>query len=116
VVGFIANQPSLAKAFKGHDWKTVAYIYNGSNYQKNHYDLKLKQHYEIFSRAADRPDIDLRTAQACLTYLGHDTKGVDGVLGPASRAALLAYRKKRGQPPGALDDALLLMLITDAGI
>ena len=69
-----------------------------------------------FADVANRPDMDLRTAQACLTYLGYDTKGVDGTLGPATRAALATYRKKRGQPPGDLDAALLQILKTDAAI
>lgn len=116
LVGFIANQPALAKAFQAQDWARVAFLYNGSDYQKNHYDEQLEQHHAVFSTVANRPDMDLRTAQACLTYLGYDTKGVDGALGPATRAALLAYRKKRGLPAGELDAALLQMLAADAGI
>jgi hypothetical protein len=116
LVGFITNQPPLAKAFRARDWSRVAFIYNGSNYQQNHYDEKLEQHYAVFSTAANLPDMDLRTAQACLTYIGYDTRGVDGTLGPGTKAALLAYRKKRGQAQGALDPALLQLLINDAGV
>ena len=115
-VNFIANQAALAKAFQTRNWTLLARLYNGPNYLKNHYDEQLQHNYTVFSVAANRPNMDIRTAQVCLTYLGYNAKGVDGTLGPGTRAALLAYRAKRGQPAGDLDAALLAMLVADAAI
>ena len=46
----------------------------------------------------------MRTAQACLTYLGFDPKGVDGIMGNGTRAALRAFQASRGLPPTAMLD------------
>jgi hypothetical protein len=117
-VRFIAVQPSLNKAFRNHDWATVARLYNGANFAQNHYDTKLAQSFTLFSAAANRPDLDLRTAQACLLYLQRlsQPSDVDGVSGPKTRAAINAYRKAQGLPAGGLDADLLDRLRTDAGI
>lgn len=39
---------------------------------------------------------DIRWAQQALTSLGFDTKGVDGIIGPNTRAAILAFQKGFG--------------------
>jgi peptidoglycan hydrolase-like protein with peptidoglycan-binding domain len=47
--------------------------------------------------------------QVCLTYLDYLQNGVDGIIGPGTRAALLAFRKANGiSNNGAADDATLL--------
>lgn len=46
---FIKNTPKLHAALKAKDWPKVAYYYNGSNYQVNNYDNKLKAAYLKYS-------------------------------------------------------------------
>jgi peptidoglycan hydrolase-like protein with peptidoglycan-binding domain len=94
----------------------MAFFYNGAGFANNHYDAHLEHYHEIYSDPANRPDLDLRTAQACLTYLGFSPQGVDGVLGSRTRVALLAYRKARGMAPGALDAQVLQRLVTEANV
>ena len=117
VVRFIASTPPLLAAYQARDWAKIGFNYNGSTYQKNQYDVKLQQHYDQFQGPNNRPDIDLRCAQACLTYLGFKTNGVDGLNGPGTRAAVQAYREARGLPAGGdLDADLRRRLAAEAGI
>lgn len=46
---FIQSNKALYDALKRHDWAKVAYYYNGSNYNVNNYDVKLKQAYIKYS-------------------------------------------------------------------
>jgi hypothetical protein len=110
-----ANGPLLA-AYKAKAWAKMAFFYNGAGFEKNHYDVHLEHYHAIYDNPANRPDIDLRTAQACLTYLGFSPQGIDGVLGSRTRVALLAYRKARGMPPGGLDAQVLQPLIAEANV
>jgi hypothetical protein len=102
---FINANTALRAAFRDRKWASVAFYYNGSQYAENHYDVNLEQHYAIFSTAANRPDIDTRTAQACLLYLRYLQKpeNVDGLVGRQTQAAILAFRQSRGLQPGGLD-------------
>jgi hypothetical protein len=111
----MANGPMLT-AYKAKAWAKMAFFYNGAGFAKNHYDAHLEHYHDIYSDPANRPDLDLRTAQACLTYLGFDPQGVDGVLGSRTRVALLAYRKARGMQPGGLDAQVLHQLMTEASV
>lgn len=123
-VGFMtANHPLLA-AYQAQVWAKLAFFYNGRNFAKKHYDDHLEHYHGIYSDPANRPDIDLRTAQACLTYLGfypqgdshHAVQDVDGVLGSRTGVALGSYRKAKGMPAGGLDDQVLQLLIAEANI
>lgn len=49
-VKFIKADSRLVKALKGKDWTTFARLYNGPSYQKNSYDIKMRQAYERFSK------------------------------------------------------------------
>jgi hypothetical protein len=114
--GFITGKAKLLAAFQAHDWATVAATYNGPRYAENGYDTKLASFHQLYQDQAKRPDIPLRTAQACLSYLGFDPHGIDGRLGPGTMAALRAYRTARGLPAGAFDATVLARLTQDAGI
>ena len=116
VANFIVANPPLRAAFLARDWAKVAFYYNGANYAENHYDAKLEQHYTVFSTPANRPDLDIRTAQACLIYLQYLAGGADGLIGMQTRAALLAFRKTKNLPAGELDADLLTRLRIDADI
>ena len=52
------------------------------------------------------PSLRVRSAQALLTYLNLDPRGVDGLMGPGPRTALLKVQKNAGIAQTAdLDDA-----------
>lgn len=54
---------------------------------------------------------DRRRMQSRLTAMGYDTKGADGVIGPATQDAIRAYQASRGLPAtGEPSRALLQML------
>lgn len=57
------------------------------------------------------------TIQAALSKLGFDPRGVDGVMGSNTRAAIRAYQGDRGENrTGTLTDEQFQKLINDAGI
>lgn len=107
---FISGSP-LRAALAGQDWATFARLYNGPDYAANHYDEHLQAAYQRLSEHGC-PDIDVRTAQVYLTYLGYDTGGVDGVAGPKTTAAIAAFQQKAGLAPadGAITPATLQAL------
>lgn len=115
---FIAGNPPLAAAFRSSDWARVAFFYNGSSYAQNGYDRKLAASSRRYETSGT-PDVELRAAQARLTYLGYDTGGVDGELGPLTRAALNAFQSRKElapKSPGVLDDATSKALALAAGV
>ena len=91
MTAYIANKAGLADALRSHDWRQVAYLYNGEDYAKNKYHLKLPEEYEALGHAM--PDLQVRTMQAYLRYLGEDVM-VDGQFGPQTQAALERFRQK----------------------
>jgi hypothetical protein len=119
---FITATSALQKAFISRNWARVAFFYNGKNYAKNHYDTNLAANYAKFQQKA--PDIDIRAAQARLTYLGFNPGGIDGIAGALSVAALKAFQQSKSQDKvkplqvnGNFDDkATLAALQTVAGI
>ncbi|MEK9671475.1 MAG: lytic murein transglycosylase [Rhodospirillaceae bacterium] len=68
---------------------------------------------------ADDKAISMRDAQwlqRTLTDMGFDTGGVDGIIGPATRAAIRAYQNKIGTPQdGHADHALIQSLKSRQG-
>jgi hypothetical protein len=117
VVKFITSNTALHNAYRAPNFAKIAFFYNGSNFEKGQYDLRLEEHFNHYSAApGNLPDIDIRTAQACLTYLGFNTHGVDGVLGPGTRATARAYRKSRGIGGEGIDAALRQRLSAEAQI
>lgn len=49
-IKFIQADKRLVKALKEKDWTTFARIYNGPNYSKNSYDIRLKEAYNKYSK------------------------------------------------------------------
>lgn len=49
-INFIKNNVGLLKALIRKDWPTVAELYNGPNYETNHYDTKLAAAYLKYSK------------------------------------------------------------------
>ncbi|MNJ25860.1 Zinc D-Ala-D-Ala carboxypeptidase precursor [compost metagenome] len=46
-VRFIETDPALHKALKARKWATVAKLYNGPDYRRNLYDVKLERAFEL---------------------------------------------------------------------
>jgi hypothetical protein len=86
-----------AKALAAHDWTTFARIYNGPGYAKNNYDTKLASWYAKCTNGA-LPDLQVRTAQYCLNYLGFGPVSVDGLLGNQTLKAITNYQQKVSLP------------------
>lgn len=100
----------LDRALRNHDWAGFARGYNGPNYAQNSYDTKLLQGYEKYS-TGPLPDLTIRAAQLMLTFLGHNTGGVDGVNGPHTSLALQAFQTAKGLPAtGAVDGPTMTAL------
>lgn len=94
-VQFILKTPALKAAYQGRQWDRVAFFYNGKSYAINAYDTKLESAYGTF-KSDGCPSILLREVQAYLTYLSFDPKGVDGLPGRNTIAALTAFRSAFG--------------------
>lgn len=58
--------------------------------------------------------MDVRTYQAALVALGHDTGGIDGIRGPATIKALKAFQKTNGLPQTGLADAATMAKLKPA--
>jgi hypothetical protein len=107
---FIMSNESLALALRQKQWARVAFFYNGKDYKKNAYDDKLLHYQQLYS-IKGTPSIEIRTAQASLTYLGFDTRGVDGVVGDGTRTAAIAFQRAKGLHVSAeLDEPTLTAL------
>jgi hypothetical protein len=106
----------LHRHLAARNWAAFARGYNGSEYWKNAYDVKLKAAFDRFSSGVGR-DLRARTAQAALVYLGYAPGEPDGVVGQNTRNAVAAFRKAEGMPKGdALDTATYAALMAKAGL
>ena len=92
LVRFMGDE-SLDYCLNDHDWEEFAKRYNGAGYARNQYDVKLEAAVQLYEKTL--PDLDIRAAQACLTYLGYPPGPVDGFLGPRTRAAVIAFQRAR---------------------
>jgi hypothetical protein len=110
----VANR--LNRHLAKRDWAAFARGYNGPEFWKNQYDVKLKSAFDKFSSGVGR-DLRARTAQAALVYLGYTPGEPDGVVGQNTRNAIAAFRKAEGLPKGdALDPATTTALMAKAGL
>ena len=113
---FINKNPTLEAAFKSRKWPTVAFFYNGKNFAEKGYDVKLERFFDLYVLKGT-PSIEVRSAQARLSFLGFDPRGVDGVLGDGTRAAVTAFQKAKGMILTAnLDDNTLDELERSAAV
>ena len=111
-VRFVTGRPALETAFRAHDWETVARHYNGSDFAKHGYHLKLAQFHDQYA-AGGMPNLGVRAAQALLTYLGFDPRGVDGVLGNGTRRALRTFQADQDLPVTGEPDAATLTRLAE---
>lgn len=98
MAGFLKSN-GLAEKLVKKDWVGFAKIYNGPSYWQNHYDIKLAEQYQRFA-SGSAPDLDMRTAQVALLFLGYAPGKIDGIIGPRTRAAIKSFRLSAGLPAG----------------
>jgi hypothetical protein len=105
MANFIVDK-KLHKALKSHDWASFALGYNGSKYAENKYDTRLAAAYQ--RRRIILPDLKVRAAQIYLVFLGYDPKGIDGLPGPGTNAALRDFQEDHDlQASSVIDEQLL---------
>jgi hypothetical protein len=104
---------ALDGALQRQDWVAFARGYNGRDFKKNDYDTRLAAAHAKCKMML--PDLDFRTAQAALKFLGIDPGPIDGLRGRRSRSALIEFQDTHGLPPtGELDDATEESLLAQA--
>ena len=100
----------LLNPLANHDWAGFARGYNGPDFAKNQYDVRLAGFFQKLS-AGPLPDVRVRQAQALLTFLGIDPNGIDGVVGKRTRSAVVQFRTANGLGDSdAIDDGLIAAL------
>ena len=115
MAGFLVSK-GLADELRRQDWTAFARGYNGAQYWKNKYDVKLAEQYQRFS-SGSLPNLELRTSQAALFYLGFNPGKIDGVLGGRTRNALRSFRISVGLSPAEdLDGETYTLLCAKAAI
>jgi hypothetical protein len=102
---FIVDK-KLHKALQSRDWTSFALGYNGADYAKNKYDTRLAAAYQ--HRRVILPDLKVRAAQIYLVFLGYDPKGIDGLPGRGTNAALQAFQEENDLPLSTEVDGNLL--------
>jgi hypothetical protein len=100
----------LDGALAAHNWAKFAAGYNGADFAKNQYDVRLAADFEKYSKGP-LPDVRVRQVQAYLTFLGFDVAGVDGVIGKRTRSGIVRFREQSGLGDSdQIDDALIAAL------
>jgi len=63
------------------------------------------------------PDVDVRAGQAQLAYPGYNPKGIDGIMGLATRTAILVFQRRNDlSESGAFDCDTRRVLKAAAGV
>lgn len=98
-----------------HDWATFARGYNGPDYSRNQYDVRLGAAYAALTHGP-LPDLAVRRVQLLLTYVGIDPGGVDGIIGRRTRGAIIRFREQHELTSSdEIDDELLAALVEAIG-
>lgn len=86
----------LRKFIKKRQWAKFAYRYNGPGYKKNRYHTKMAAAYRKFSNNTASPDPFVKQVQQDLAKLGFEPGPVDGLDGPSTKAAIMAFQSANG--------------------
>lgn len=121
---------NLEGAIAAKQWSAVALHYNGSGYEKNHYDTRLEaadrkwQRRLPLLRAAGSPvtypeealsSQEIEQIQILLRQLGYTELGdVDGRWGDKTSAAIFAFQRHEGLPPTGHYDEPTRLALKDA--
>lgn len=115
MAGFLKAN-GLAEKLVKRQWADFARMYNGPSYWQNHYDVKLAEQFERFA-SGSVPNLEMRTAQVALLYLGYGPGRIDGIIGPRTRGAIKNFRIAAGLPASEeLDGLTYQALCRKAGI
>jgi hypothetical protein len=106
---FLKNT-GLDSKLRSQDWRGFAEGYNGKGFERNNYDKKLEAAFVQYSVLL--PDLNVRTAQMLLTYLGLHPGTIDGVMGRRTRSALEEFQQKEGLPVTGNPDAATIERLT----
>ncbi len=109
LIAFI-DAPDRVAALRAQDWASFARLYNGPAFLSGHYGQRLKTAFDRYE-VEGAPDLRVRQAQVWLNYLGEDTGGIDGIIGPQTRAALMVFQHDHAlKISGAPDEETLVAL------
>ncbi|QHG64382.1 N-acetylmuramidase domain-containing protein [Pseudomonas putida] len=104
---------NLAGALQRNNWVSFARSYNDADFKRNEYDTRLAAAHAKFK--VTLPDLNLRTAQAALQYLGMDPGPIDGIRGRRTFSALIRFQESEGlAETGLLDQDTLERLVEKA--
>lgn len=81
---------------KDKNWSRVAYLYNGRNYKKNKYHVKLKNAYNKYKNGAIYDDLDILQMQKYLNVVGGYGLVEDGIQGTRTTTTLKDFQLKNG--------------------
>ena len=103
----------LAPALQRNNWVSFARGYNGPDFKRNEYDTRLAAAHAKYQVLL--PDLQLRTAQAALKYLGFNPGPIDGIRGRQTTSALIGFQHGEGlTESGLLDQGTLERLLAKA--
>lgn len=93
----------LDAALREHRWADFARAYNGAGFRKNRYDEKLAEAFRRFqargeadaATGAPAAEPEIERAQAQLKRLGLYDGAIDGIAGPVTQGAILAFQRSR---------------------
>lgn len=100
------DRSGIIPHLKRGDWSAVARIYNGKDYAKNKYDVKMKNNYTKLTGVVEKPKsagmlragskgAAVRELQKLLVRAGFSIE-VDGDFGQATERAVRLYQKNNG--------------------
>ena len=100
------QQANIASHLQRGDWQGFAFRYNGQDFQRNKYDVKLDLFHKRYQQGP-MPDLTVRSAQLSLMLLGYGGAGfVDGWFGSNTQKALMRFQVDEGLAvSGRIDDA-----------
>jgi hypothetical protein len=93
MAGFLKAN-GLAEKLLNKDWTGFARLH-GPSYWQNRYDIKLAEQFQRFA-SGSLPNLEMRTAQVALLFLGYAPGKIDGIIGPRTRAAIKNFRVTAG--------------------
>lgn len=117
-VNFIIANKVMHNALKSLNWALFAKLYNGPAYKRNNYDVKMRAAHKKFIQSAPLTNSAINESKASadvikfvqmrLNQLGFKAGKADGILGPNTKGAIMAYQKKNGLPLQFYFDDVLL--------
>ncbi len=100
------DEYALYEPLQQRNWAEFAERYNGPDFHRNNYDVKLAAAWAHYQKQL--PNLEIRFGQAALFYLGYKPGPIDGFIGPRTRAALISFQRQRGLPVnGRMDERML---------